>query len=80
MVDVNFPELKRIIDFKVDDHIRGWEIADEIGTMAARNCGRSFDAASSVIQIYSVQTKRILNLDISLRDNGIRSGDQLIFI
>lgn len=80
LVDVFFPELNRNIDFQLDENVRGWEIAEEIATMAGRSCGRSFEAEENAILLYSMDTRQGLNLDCSLKENGVKSGDRLLFV
>lgn len=80
LVDVVFPELDRAIDFQLDEDARGWDIAEEIAVMAAGSCGRSFHAAESAVLLYSVDSHRRLDLNRSLRENGIRSGERLLFL
>lgn len=80
LVDVVCPELNRTIDFMLDETARGWEIAEEIATMAARNSGRSFQANEEEIMLYSMETKRKLDLNRSLVENNVRSGEKLLFI
>lgn len=80
LVDVKFPELDKTIDFHLDEDARGWDIVEEIGTMAARSCGRDFSLAESAVMLYSVDNQQALNLNRTLRENGVRSGDRLLFI
>ncbi|MBQ6839674.1 MAG: hypothetical protein IJO45_03170 [Oscillospiraceae bacterium] len=80
LVDVQFPELDRTIDFHLDENARCWEITEEIATMAARNCGWQYASGSNAVMLYSVDAQRPLDLNRSLRENGIRSGDRLLFI
>lgn len=80
LVDVKFPELDRTIDFHLDEKARGWDIAEEIGTMAACSCGRNFSANANAVLLYSVDAQRPLDLNRSLQENGVRSGDRLLFI
>lgn len=80
LVDVKFPELDRTIDFQLDENARGWDIAEEIATMAARSCARQFSAGDSAFLLYSADTRRALDLNRSLKENGVRSGERLLFI
>ena len=80
LVDVKFPELDRVIDFQLDETARGWEIIEEIATMTARTCGRQYAAAANTILLYSMDTQQPLDLNKSLRENGIRSGERLLLI
>lgn len=80
LVDVKFPELDKIIDFHLDEDARCWDIVEEIGTMAARSCGREFNLSANAVMLYSVDSQRALNLNRTLRENGVRSGDRLLFV
>lgn len=80
LVDVKFPELDRTIDFQLDEDARGWDIAEEIANMAARTCGRTYAHNSNCILLYSVDGQRRLDLNRSLRENGVRSGERLLFV
>lgn len=80
LVDVKFPELDRTIDFQLDEDARGWDIAEEIANMAARTCGRSYVHNSNCILLYSVDGQRQLDLNRTLRENGVRSGERLLFV
>lgn len=80
LVDVRFPELDKTIDFHLDENGRGWEIVEEIATMAARTCGRSYVTGSNAVRLYTVDGQRALDLNRTLRENGIRSGERLLFI
>ena len=80
LVDVVFPELDRIIDFQLDDEARGWDIAEEIATMAARSFSRRYEADKSSLMLYSMDTRRPLDLNYSLKENGVHSGERLLFV
>ena len=80
LVDVVFPELDKTIDFYLDDQARGWDIAEEIATMAARTCGRQYVPGANVVMLYSVDMQSQLNLNWSLSKNGIHSGARLLLI
>lgn len=80
LVDVKFPELDKTIDFHLDENARGWDIAEEIATMAARSCGKQYSPSANAILLYSVDSQRPLDLNRTLRENGIRSGERLLFV
>ena len=80
LVDVKFPELDKTIDFHLDEDALGWDIVEEIATMAARSCGREFSLSDNAVMLYSVDTQRALNLNRTLRENGVRSGEWLLFV
>lgn len=80
LVDVRFPELDRTIDFHLDENARGWDIVEEIATMSARSCGRQFDANTHAVFLYSMESQQPLDLNRSLHENGVHSGDRLLFI
>ena len=80
LVDVVCPELNRTLDFQLDENARGWEIAEEIAAMAARSSGRSFQPNREEIQLYSMETSRKLDLNRSLQENNIHSGEKLLFV
>lgn len=80
LVDVKFPELDRTIDFQLDETARGWDIAEEIANMAARTCGRQYVHNSNCILMYSVDNQRQLDLNRTLQENGVRSGERLLFV
>lgn len=80
LVDVKFPELDRTIDFHLDEEARGWDIAEELATMAARTCGRKYTPNENAILLYSVDSQRPLDLNRNLRENGVRSGERLLFV
>lgn len=80
LVDVKFPELDKVIDFHLDETARGWDIMEEIATMAARTCGRDYAVESNAMLLYSVDAQRQLDLNRSLQENGVRSGESLLFI
>ncbi len=78
LVDVRFPELDRTIDFQLNEDVRGWEIAEEIAIMAARSAGRSCGA--DAVALYSMDGQRQLDLNRTLRENGVHSGERLLYI
>lgn len=80
LVDVRFPELDKTVDFHLDENARGWDIVEEIATMSARSFGRQYDAGTNAVFLYSVETRQALDLNRSLRENGVHSGDRLLFI
>lgn len=80
LVDVKFPELDKTIDFHLDEDARCWDIVEEIATMAARSCGREFSLSDNAVMLYSMDTQRSLNLNRTLRENGVRSGERLLFV
>lgn len=80
LVDVVFPELDRTIDFQLDEEARGWDIAEELATMAARTCSRKFVPNENAIMLYSMDTQTPLDLNRTLLENGVRSGERLLFI
>ena len=80
LVDVVFPELDRIIDFQIDESVRGWDILEEITGMAAQSCGKSFSVTEQCVVMYSVDRECQIDLSKSLKSNGIRSGDRLLLI
>lgn len=80
LVDVKFPELDKTIDFHLDEFARGWDIVEEIATMAARTYGREYAPGSNAVRLYSVDAQRALDLNRNLRENGVRSGERLLFV
>lgn len=80
LVDVKFPELDRTIDFQLNEDIRGWEIVEEIAAMAARSAGRSCEPNVRAAALYSVDESRRIDLDRTLRENGVRSGERLLYV
>lgn len=80
LVDVRFPELGKTIDFHLDEDARGWDILEEIATMAARSCGRQYNAHEDAVFLYSLEKQIPLDLNRSLRENGVYSGDRLLLI
>ena len=80
LVDVQFPELGRIIDFHLDEDARGWDIVEELASMAASSCGKQYASGENVLALYCVDGQRPVDLDRSLRENGVRSGDRLLFV
>lgn len=80
LVDVKFPELDMTIDFHLDEDARSWDIAEEIANMAARTCGRTYTHNSNCILLYSMDERRQLDLNKTLRENGVRSGERLLFV
>lgn len=80
LVDVRFPELDRTIDFQLNEDVRGWEIAEEISAMAARSCRRSCGHNKNAVLIYSMDQKRQIDLNRTLRENGVCSGERLLYV
>ena len=80
LVDVVFPELDQAIDFQLDETVQGWDIVEEIASIAAKFSSRSYEPGSTNALLYSVDKQRMLDLNRSLKSNGIRSGDKLLFI
>ena len=80
LVDVKFPELDKTVDFQLDENARGWDIAEEIATMAARTFGKQYVAGANAVLLYSADAQRPLDLNCTLRENGVRSGERLLFI
>lgn len=80
IVDVVFPEINCIIDFQLDEDVPCWDLTEEIATMAGRSQGRQFDVAENAVLLYSVASRQMLNLDFSLKENGVKSGDRLLLI
>lgn len=80
LVDVLFPEMDKTIDFQLDEDAWGWDIVEEIATMAAQSSGRKYSSGAYPIALYLVDGSRGLDLNKSLRENGVRSGDRLLFI
>ncbi|MBQ6832067.1 MAG: hypothetical protein IJO28_05470 [Oscillospiraceae bacterium] len=80
LVDVECPELGKTIDFQLDENVYGWDIAEEIAGMVARTCSRSFQSGEQTIFLYSVQRQCRLDLNKTLSQNGVTSGERLLFI
>ena len=80
LVDVQFAELDRVIDFHLDETARGWDIVEESATMAARTWGRQYAPEANAVLLYSVDYQRPLDLNRSLQENGVRSGERLLFV
>ena len=80
LVDVKFPELDRTIDFQLNEDIRCWEISEEIAAMAARSVGRSCEPNAKAALFYCVDGQRQIDMNRTLRENGIRSGDRLLYV
>lgn len=80
LVDVTFPELDKTIDFQLEENACGWDIAEELATMAASSCGRRFEPEAVPVYLYSADRQKPLDLNKSLRENGILSGERLLFI
>ncbi len=80
LVDVIFPEFDKTIDFQLNEDVRVWDIADEIATMVATSMGRTYSSHQSAVRLYSADRQRLLDPNCSLRENGVRSGERLLFI
>jgi hypothetical protein len=79
LVDVTFPELEQTVDFQLDESVPCWDIAEDIADMAARHFGREY-AHSGQVLLYAVETASQLNLNLSLKENGVQSGNRLLLI
>lgn len=80
LVDVQFPELARTIDFQLDETEIGWNVMEEIASMAAQTSGRSFTPGKNSVVLYSVDRGCRVNLNRSLQANGIQAGERLLLI
>lgn len=80
LVDVQFPELDRTIDFQLDENAIGWNVAEEIASMAAQTSGRNFSPTENGVVLYSVDKGCRVDLNRSLRANGIQAGERLLLI
>lgn len=80
LVDVQFPELNRTIDFQLDETAIGWVAAEEIASMAAQTNGRSFSPTENGVVLYSIDKGCRVDLNRSLQANGIQAGERLLLI
>lgn len=80
LVDVICPELGKTVDFQLDENALGWDIAEEIAVMLGRSCSRSFTPGENMICLYTMERRYPLDLNRTLKENGVCSGEQLLFI
>lgn len=80
LVDVRFPELEETVDFLVEEDALGYDVMDEIANIAAQNSNRLCSPKTRRFLLYCVETSRQIDLNRTMRENGIQSGNTLLFI
>lgn len=80
LVDVVFPELGKTIDFQLDENVLAWDVMEEIAGIAAQNSARHYLPKKHRVLLYCMETDRQIDLNHTLRENGVRAGNRLLLI
>lgn len=77
LVDIQVPETNGIYDFELDENVPVGEIAENAAGLAACREGMEY-CGREPMYLYALQGERILDASLSLKEQGIGSGERLI--
>ena len=78
LVDIQVPALDGIYDFELEEESKVGELTKEIQTLLTMQ--EQLTEAGGIMSLYGVRQERSLKEDESLKQQGVREGDQLILI
>lgn len=79
LVDITFPELNETIDFQLDENVSCWDVLEDVSDLVAKRYGRQY-SRDGVVLLYSAEQRTRLDLNQSLKANGVQSGDRLLLL
>lgn len=79
MIDVEVPVLDRIYDFELDTEVLAEEATGKIVTLILQNDGLTMRQPER-FYLYGLRQEKVLNPDMTLKEQGVQSGDRLVLI
>ncbi|MBQ8596385.1 MAG: hypothetical protein IJ409_01215 [Lachnospiraceae bacterium] len=81
MVDVEVPALDRIYDFELDEEVDVRELTDTMVLLIVQNEKPGFEAkGQEELHLYALRQGKVLNSRMTLKQQGVQSGDGLVLI
>lgn len=80
LVDVYVPAMNDSYDFMVDENVTVKQVIIELGGMLSKKAGETLTAQDADFQLYSMNTRKPLNLRQSLYMNQVTDGCRLLLI
>lgn len=78
-IDVAVPIIGKTYDFSLDENILVETVTEEIVEMIIQKEGYAAQEASDLF-LFSEKDREALNLNHSLKENGINTGDRLLLV
>ena len=80
LVDIEFPAINKKYDFKLDENTFIVELIDQIGNMIVPVTEKDYEEKSKDMLLCEGEQCRILELNLTLKQCGIRNGSHLVLI
>lgn len=80
LVDIEFPAINKKYDFKLDENTYIVELIDQIGNMIIPTTEKDYEEKVKDMLLYECDKHRILELNQTLKQCGIKSGSHLVMI
>lgn len=79
-VEIYSNMLDNSYDFVIDEHAQIETVIDDVAQMMGQRDRKEFTGEASKLCLYSKKIGRILSMNNSLFDYGIKSGDKLYLV
>lgn len=80
MVDIYFPAVDEVYNFKVDETIKIMYLLQEIGEMMSKKYKSSLHTEAKQFLLCSLDSSRILASNTTLSANGVKNGSRLMMV
>lgn len=80
IAEVFVPSIDKTYDFKFDEDVIVSVVAEEIGAIICQKEQCNVLGDKDNIMLFKAETNQILSMGLSLYENGIKTGDRLMFV
>ncbi len=77
LVDVQIPMLDKVFDFELNEEIKAGKVIEDISLLAAQQEKLTCKNVKEMC-LYVLGQEKLLEGNLSLRQQGVRAGDRLI--
>lgn len=77
LVDIQVPAVNETYDFELDENLPAGDLIPQIAALAARQENMEWNRSTEMC-LYAFHHGGILNQELSLKKQGVKSGEKLI--
>lgn len=80
IAEVFVPSLDKSYEFKLNEDVAVWTVIDEISSVICQKEQCNISGDKDKLMLFKTDTAQVLSMNLSLYENGIKSGDRLMLI
>lgn len=80
IAEIYVPSLDKTYDFKLNENVVASVLAEEIGAVICQKEQCNLSGDKDNLMFFKAENNQVLSMGLSFYENGIRTGDRLIFV